>query len=65
MNRVNTQKFETETFLLKRENRLLWVLLILVTGLSLYKDWKVEQVKARITPQSVIDACFFVNKGAK
>ena len=43
--------------LIKRENRLLWVMVIGLALSLFYKEWQTEQTLARITPQSVMDAC--------
>lgn len=60
MNRVNAEVRISETILLKRENRLLWVMVIGLALSLFYKEWQMEQTLARITPQSVEAAC---NKG--
>ena len=57
MNRVQTQSFPSESRLFKRERYLLWALLVLQFAFLILQDWRNEQVKARITPQSVMDAC--------
>lgn len=60
MNRVNAEVRTSETMLIKRENRLLWVMVIGLALSLFYKEWQTERTLARITPQSVMDAC---NKG--
>ena len=60
MTRYNAEVRVSETMLIKRENRLLWVMVIGLALYLFYKEWRMEQTFARITPQSVMDAC---NKG--
>lgn len=43
--------------MLKRENRLLWTLLVAQLLLLMYSGYQTEQVKAHVTPQSVTAAC--------
>ena len=57
MNRVTTQQFPSEATLLKRENRLLWAIVLFQCLFLYYMDQRNEQVKAHTTPQSVMAAC--------
>lgn len=57
MTRYNAEVRVSETMLIKRENRLLWVMVIGLARSLFYKEWQTEQTLARITPQSVTDAC--------
>ena len=43
--------------MLKRENRLLCAILVLQFALLIYSDYRNDQVKAHVTPQSVTAAC--------
>ena len=57
MTRFTAEVRVSETMLIKRENRLLWVMVIGLALSLFYKEWQTEQTLARITPQSVMDAC--------
>jgi len=43
--------------MLKRENRLLWAILVLQFVFLIMGEYRNEQVKAHVTPQSVTAAC--------
>lgn len=60
MTRFTAEVRVSETMLIKRENRLLWVMVVALALSLFYKEWKTERTLARINPQSVMDAC---NKG--
>ena len=47
----------SETVRLKRENRLLWGLLIISFLISAWAYRELKSVRAQITPQAVYDAC--------
>ena len=60
MTRFTAEVRVSETMLIKRENRLLWVMVIGLALSLFYKEWQMEQTLTRITPQAVEAAC---NKG--
>ena len=57
MTRYNAEVRVSESHLLRRERYLLWVLVILQTVILMYSESRVENIKAQVNPQAVMDAC--------
>lgn len=57
MNRVNAEVRTSETMIIKRENRLLWAMVIGLFLYSLYMNDLVNRTLSHTTPQSVYEAC--------
>lgn len=59
---LNVPKITSDRFALKAENTVLWVLLVIANAVIAFQMWEHDQLKSRITPQAIYDACNGGNK---